>query len=93
MLLLLYAVTLALSTLSIARGFSWRKNVISSTRLNLTGRFDNFSDPTTDFAIKLISYPIGAYLLLYRPVERTKAVLDKVSELLRVGDSQNLLSI
>ena len=29
MLLLLYAVTLALSTLSIARGFSWRKNVIS----------------------------------------------------------------
>ena len=63
-----------------------------STELSLTGRLDNFSDPATDFVIKLIAYPLGAYLLFYKPIERTKKVLDKVSELLRVGDSQDLLS-
>ena len=63
-----------------------------STELSLTGRFDHFSDPTTDSVIKLIAYPLGAYLLFYKPFERTKLVFDKVSELLRVGDSQDLLS-
>ena len=42
--------------------------------------------------VKILSIPIGGYLLLYKPVERTKAFLDKVSELLRIGESQRLLS-
>jgi hypothetical protein len=58
-------------------GFSLENNMISPNELAF---------------VKIVSIPIGAYLLLYKPVERTKAFLDKVSELLRIGESQRLLS-
>lgn len=66
--------------------------ILKETRRDVFSRLDHFSDPQTDFVIQLIGVPLGAYLLFYKPVERTKMVLDKVSELLRVGDSQDLLS-
>jgi hypothetical protein len=42
--------------------------------------------------LKVVSVPIGAYLVFYKPVERTITFFDKVSELLRIGESQRLLS-
>ncbi len=58
-------------------GFSLENNMISPNELAF---------------VKAASIPVGAYLLLYKPVERTTAFFDKVSELLRIGESQKLLS-
>ena len=54
--------------------------------------------PGSDFTaeqmivLQCLSIPLAAYLLLYKPMERTSAVLDKVAELLRIGESQKLLT-
>ena len=52
------------------------------------------SDFTTEqlTVLQCLSIPLAAYLLLYKPMERTSAVLDKVAELLRIGESQKLLT-
>lgn len=42
--------------------------------------------------LQTLAIPLGAYLMLYKPIERTKAVFSKVEELLRVGQSQDLLA-
>jgi hypothetical protein len=59
-------------------------------QLALTMR-DNLISPNEMVIFQVIAIPIGAYLLLYKPIERTKAVFAKVEELLRVGQSNDLL--
>lgn len=41
--------------------------------------------------LKIIGCPLAVYLTFYKPIERTNMVFAKVAELLRVGESQNLL--
>ena len=53
---------------------------------------DNLISPQEILFFKTISVPIFSYLLFYKPIERTTRVLDKVAELLRIGESQKLLS-
>lgn len=77
---------------SSGRSFRGSLGLRKQTQRDVFSRLDHFSDPQTDAVIQCLAYGIGAYLLFYKPVERTKMVLDKVSELLRVGDSQDLLS-
>jgi hypothetical protein len=52
---------------------------------------DNLISPNEIVFVQALAIPIGAYLLLYKPIERSKAVLSKVEELLRVGQSNDLL--
>ena len=61
------------------------------SKLYFTGRLDNFISEDQIMFLKTIGYPLAAYLTFYKPIERTQIVFDKVSELLRVGESQNLL--
>ena len=58
-------------------GFSLQYNLLSEQEIAL---------------FKVIAIPLGVYLIFYKPIERTESFLLKISELLRVGKSQELLS-
>lgn len=64
---------------------------LRESRLYFTGRLDNFISEDQIMFLKIIGCPLAVYLTFYKPIERTNMVFAKVAELLRVGESQNLL--
>ena len=81
---------LAMESTLRTKPLGWRI-CMSSTSIRLSLR-DNLISTTELAALKFLLVPVAGYLLLYKPVERTNSVFDKVSELLRIGQSQTLLS-
>jgi hypothetical protein len=80
---------LAMESTLRTKPLGWRI-CMSSTSIRLSLR-DNLISTTELAALKFLLVP-AAGLLLYKPVERTNSVFDKVSELLRIGQSQTLLN-